>query len=442
MNQGLEIYIHDSRIDYRNMYSLNLLVFADAKITHFQRFSELLNALDSHIPNGIMVYVDNDVKKNDPDKQISKILLEKNASPLTALIGLDKSQHPEVKCYPKDTTLKTLVKDFASSVGITAQKMASMQTEEYFPLPKSFFLPGWQAVHSLYTKKEDKFEEVIKAGDIINKEIMLEDEISMLYVHSKLRLDLVNSFTSRLKFFLLESNQTKEERVANTFKGFEMVAQSMQSIGLTESTIEVANASIQSLQEMTKNSNNLQDLINLLNDDKYSLRFKHSAVACYVGTQVLRKMEEKGSNAFIMWSSMCFFHDMLLEEDSWIWINTEEQLKTSLIPKEKHPLILNHAALTAKILSQYKDLPMGIETLIKQHHGSKMGNTMDKITLGISPLAILFIVVEAWAEMYFEVDANNGIHKQTYGEFIQSLKKKFPWPNFHKNIALFEDLRF
>jgi hypothetical protein len=216
----------------------------------------------------------------------------------------------------------------------------------------------------------------------------------------------------------------------------------MQSIGLTESTIEVANASIQSLQEMTKNSSNLQDLINLLNDDKYSLRFKHSAVACYVGTQVLSKMEEKGSNAFIMWSTMCFFHDMLLEEDSWIWINTEEQLKSSLIPKEKHPLILNHAALTAKILSQYKDLPMGIETLIKQHHGSKMGNTMDKITLGISPLAILFIIVEAWAEMYFEVDGNNGIHEQTYEEFIQSLKKKFPWPNFHKNIALFQDLRF
>ena len=442
INNKLNVYLLDSRSDIRNMYCLNLLVFTNANITLFKNYQELLAAAEKAVPDGIVVYVDHEISGKEPDYHLAKILKTKNANPLVAFVGQVKTEHPLIRCYPKDTPVKTLVKDLAVNAGITAQMMASLQTGEYYPLPKIYFLPGWQAVHPLYIQNGENIEPVIKAGGLIPKTLIDNKEVTTFWVKSKNRLDLVNSFTSKLVDMLKNPNQSEKERIVNTANGYDMISQSLMHTGLNESSIKVANASIQSMEHLAKNSSSLKKLIEKIKEDSNSKKFLHSMICCFVGTQILRKLEEKGSNAFGQWTALCFFHDMTLENDDWIWVNSEAELAKLEIEGEKKTQILNHAANAAKILSQYKELPLGIDTLVKQHHGSKMGNSLGKISLGVSPLAILFIIIEEWVHMYLVTEEREGIKGSTYEAFLQSLNEKFPWPNFKSKILLLKELSF
>lgn len=438
----VSIFIVEPRIDILNIYALNLLVYTNAQIRVFANFDELLKALDDESPDGIYVNIDKDAEKSEPDFHLNKKIKLKNIDPYIAVLGLKQSQYPKISCYNRDVQVKELISNFAKKVGITAKEMSELKTEECFPLPQKYFLPGWQCVHPLHIKKDNEYVKVLEAGQFVTQELLNQyKEKEKFYVRSQFRLELVNSFTSRMVALLNDENQTVRERLDNASLSYDMVGETMRSIGLTETTIKVAKAAINSMEQAIKNIPSLLTLLENLKKDQKSARFQHSAIASFVGAQLIQKMDSTSSSHLSIWTATCFFHDMFLDKDEFIWLDDDSQvLKMEITEKEKS-LILNHARLAAKILSQHKELPLGIETIVKQHHGSKMGDSLDTISVGISPLAILFILVEEWVKQFLDFQSK-GADKFPYNQFIEYLNKKYPYPNFKKYTTLFKEVSF
>lgn len=94
-----------------------------------------------------------------------------------------------------------------------------------------------------------------------------------------------------------------------------------------------------------------------------------------------------------------FFHNITLPSEL-IFINTTEELEAFGGPPSIKKKIEEHALDSAKILTKFKSrVPLGLETIIKQHHGARDGIGFDSFSQNISPLALVFLVADEWATL-------------------------------------------
>ena len=183
----------------------------------------------------------------------------------------------------------------------------------------------------------------------------------------------------------------------------------------------------------------LKGLYETLTKNKTSYRFKHSILSCHLGLFILQKQPWSNKSHVSQWTYLCYFHDLSLTTDQQAKVQDESDYVNSKVftPEEKM-LIKHHAQMASKVLSQIKELPMGIDILVKQHHGAKMGDSL-KASMSVSVLSILFILVEGYTQ--FLLSGNEMIKTpDMVHDFIEGLFKKYPYPNYRKMIPLLRDI--
>lgn len=430
----LKVLILDDRLDYRNIFCLNMLVYTEADIKIFKDFDTLMDHLEDNSVDGVIINTTPELLKRDPDFHINNLLKLNPIRPQVFMIGLEKSPYETITCISHDEQPREIIRGLAQKAGITAQMMATSWKDEYYPLPIKYFIPGWQVVRPIYAIEGDRNVKLLTSGDIITQQF-LEDfsDIEQIYLKSEFRLEVVNSFTESIVNTLADDKISARERAVSTGTAYKMIAESINTIGLPDKSVELANNAISSMEKLVQSEPNLMKLAEMLDKDNQSLNFCHSMLLCHTGIHILKMSPWANKQHVNQWTGLCFFHDMLLSKDEWVFVESETDLKHLKATEKEKAVIKNHAKLTAKLLSQYKNLPTGIDTLVKQHHGTKMGDSLGKVSMGITPMAVLFVLLEDWVKVYIQYKEQD-MKEYDYAEFINTLYKKYPYPNFRKQI--------
>jgi response regulator RpfG family c-di-GMP phosphodiesterase len=429
------VFILESRVDYLNLYCLNLLVYVQADFVICDRFDELTRKIEENNPDLILMNIPNDEKSEGKVKKINSLLKEKVDKPICFVNATVKENYPELIINDGDFSVKELISSIARKMQISAEYMSKLHVDAYYPIPIKYILPGWQATQPLFQENKDgSFEQVLNKGEVItNKFIKLFNTDANIFCMSRYRLEVVNSFTSNIKSILESENLSTVERIAQTEIAFEMISQSIASVGLPETTLRLAKSSIRSMEKLVLEIPSISSLYNLLVADQASHRFKHMMLLSYLGQYFLKDQTWSNYNITQQWSYLCFFHDIVLDRDEYLLFEFDDDVKSSSLSDKEKTIILNHAQLAARMISQVKELPSGIDTLIKQHHGSKMGNSISSISISISPLCIIFILVEKYVHFFL---SNNESKKsaEEISVFVEGLFKTYPFPTFRKYI--------
>ena len=70
---------------------------------------------------------------------------------------------------------------------------------------------------------------------------------------------------------------------------------------------------------------------------------------------------------------------------------------------EEKTIVFNHAMNSAKMVEKFPNVPAGVTTVIKEHHGTKNGvGFADGLNTTISPLSQMFIVVEDFVDSFLK----------------------------------------
>jgi|GEM_PF-3071744 len=433
------IFLFDPRVDYLNLYCLNLMVYANAKFVIFNKFDDLVAEIKSKSPDTIFVSMANQEKVSEKLLKLNLVVKDKFVKPLCIVQAKTNEKFPELSIYAEDLSAKEVVSSVAKKMGITAKYMAELDVGEYFEIPAKYILPGWQVIYPFYAKdSEGKFKVFLNKDSYFTQELLekIKADGVELFCKSSYRLEIINSFTNNIKSLLDSSNLSLEDRFKQTNVAFNMISESVSSIGLPETTMQLARSSISSMEKIVAKQSSLGLLYDALLNDNSSKRFKHSLIASFLGQFMLKDQSWNNSHISSQWSYLCFFHDIVLTKDSYLDFHFDEEVKKnkSLNSKEKN-LILTHAQMSAKLVSQVKDIPVGIDTLIKQHHGSKMGNSLSEISLSVSPMCTIFILVENYVHFLLSGNEKKKSAEEIH-DFIESLFKKYPYPNFKKLIPL------
>ncbi len=433
------IFLFEPRVDYLNLYCLNLMVYANAKFVIFNRYEDLLAEVKAKSPDTVFVSMANQEKVSEKLLKLNLVMKDKFVKPLCIVQAKTNEKFPELNLYEEDLSAKEVVSSVAKKMGITAKYMAELDVGEYFLIPVKYILPGWQVIQPFYKKEGDgKFSVFLNKDAYFTQELVetLKAENTELFCKSSYRLEIINSFTNNIKSLLDSSSLSVEDRFKQTNVAFNMISESVSSIGLPETTMQLARSSISSMEKLVAKQNGLGSLYDALLKDGSSKRFKHALISSFIGQFVLKDQSWNNSHITSQWSYLCFFHDIVLTKDSYLDFNFDDEVKKSktLNAKEKN-LILTHAQMSAKLISQVKDIPVGIDTLIKQHHGSKMGNSLSEISLSVSPMCTIFMLVENYVHFLLSGNEKKKSAEEIH-DFIETLFKKYPYPNFKKLIPL------
>ncbi len=257
-----------------------------------------------------------------------------------------------------------------------------------------------------------------------------------LYIPTSERHDVAKVITKDIISKLSDKNSTVEEKALALDSSINVVSDSVKSYGLTKESVTLAKTAMHSIKELSKEVPSIRQLLKTLLDNKASYLYLHCQIATFVSFHIVDNSEWGTDEHKMKLSFVAFFHDIFLDSEHYARIRTNDELEKSNFSKEIKDKIKNHARFAADAINDYPKAPIGVDTIIRQHHGIVNGiGFPKKYSNEISPLAIVFIVAEEFTDLFL-----SGKDFPDVSEIVSQLESKLTGFKYRKALKCLRDL--
>ncbi|MGB0453892.1 MAG: hypothetical protein ACPGJV_09270 [Bacteriovoracaceae bacterium] len=440
--QENKVLIFDNNDFLSDIYKENLRVYVNCSCEVVRDLKEAYLEIQKQKDIGCII-VKKNIGKTAAGKSILKFLDKQNQK--TPVIVFDgeslRKEYENVVALKNLTDVRALVRIVAKIFNISAKDMLDLEVEEFFVFPAKLFFPKIKYEMTIFRKDGANHKEIKKNESFAVDELnaIKKSDDPNLYVHSLDRLKFVNMTSEIMISTLNKKNLSTEDRIIFTQISFDVVSDLVSKIGIDAHTAELAQASINSMQKLSRQIPSLDKLLEDLVNNEASYRYKRCLLVTIVGTRIIEVLKWGNQDQVNKLAFVAFFHDITLADDKLARIHSMGQLHTARLDEENVSIVLNHAVDAARLVSQYPKFPLGVDTIIKQHHGSKNGVGFDKISLNISPLSIIFIIAEEWSNL--AIDSQEKGIKLSKDKVVAHLRKKYNLPRFKEYMVGLDKLQ-
>jgi len=192
---------------------------------------------------------------------------------------------------------------------------------------------------------------------------------------------------------------------------------------IDEITIELVDESLKSIAKSIEKADALMQFIKKLKNKNSTFSFLHTYFCALLAEKLSRFFEWNTPQARDKLMYLAFFHDFSLANSELSQINSASELETSELTNAEREKVLNHANLSADLLSHFREIPFGLSQLVKEHHGSKTGiGFPENLSISISPMAMMFVVIEDFANSFIK---NNISTTEDLETILEELEAKY-----------------
>lgn len=433
------ILIHHNH-DFRKLLSINLNVYLGTEVIIANSFDDIKNIVSEN-DGQIEVILSPRIFDNvDISFKILNFLELGDLEIKTIIISNPLHEHDSAISH---SNWKEIIKKAASYLEVTAESMnkENDNLDDFYPIMVSNLTNVRVEICStdvFHRGDDNELDVIIEAGEEFPVELVDQLKISgekYLYVKKSERLKFVGQITDQILHRLRDLNLDQEELIKTSETAYETVKDLLELTGLDETTIELAEASIASMESIVSKDNSLNELLQQLRENCSGYLYQHSVMIAGISHAIISNMDWGNKEQLHKICFISFFHDITLkEEHSKLHSEKEvQQLKTTQAEKKR---ILGHANEAAELLKNYPKTPFSADAVIRQHHGALngIGFTIG-LNQSLSPLAIVFIIAESYADMllYLEPEFVNKenifnqlsktFNKGMYAQVLEVLKK-------------------
>ncbi len=441
MKENFKIILMEHRIDYRAIYGLNLSIYLEAEVVVAKTIKEVVGLIESDEVD--LVFINNDAYSQDVAQDLWRVFEEREIRAELIVIGKTLVPQDYVTVFDSKIQLRDVLQSVARIVGVTSKEMAEKVKDEYYPLPMEFVVPGWQTNVDIFVKQDSEFIKVFNEEDVIlsgELEHLEDGDLQQIYIKSKKRLKFANFVTIQLSAQLNNPDLTIDERHRVTGVAYEMVMEQARQIGITHTTMDLANDCMNSMKNIVKGVKKLDKLLSYLLRMPTSYRYKQSLLINYIGSHILKKMKWASRDQLEVFTFCSFFHNIALYKDAYVQIRDDEVLeKHKYLTRREKELISKHALAAARLVSEVPDkIPYEATIILKQHHGTSNGIGFNNISRKISPLAMVFVLAEEWAHIVLEYETET--KRPTKDEVFQQIATKYNFPDYESLLPALKSL--
>lgn len=431
MKKNFKIVLMEHRMDYRAIYGLNLSIYLEAEVLVAKTIKEVIGMMEEQEID--LVFINNDAYSQDVAEDLWKIFEEREIR--AELIVLGKTIVPQdyVTVFDSKIQLRDVLQSVARIMNVTPKDMADKFKDEYYPLPMDFVVPGWQTNVDIYVNQHNEYIKIFNIEDVIlsgELEYLEEGELQQVYIKSKQRLKFANFITIQLSAKLNNPKLAIDERHRVTGVAYEMVMEQARQIGITHTTMDLANDCMKSMKTIVKGVQKLEKLLGYLFKTPTSYRYKQSLLINYIGSHIIKKMKWASRDQLEVFTFCSFFHNIALYKDAYCKIRDDQVLeKHKYLTRREKELISKHALAAARLVSEVPDkIPYEATIILKQHHGTSNGIGFNNISRKISPLAMVFVLAEEWANIILEYEAET--KRPSKKEVYDQIAAKYSFPDY------------
>lgn len=392
-----------------SIYSANLMAYVGVacevvtshvgaleKLNTLHEFSTLLSlCMVDGIDTGLLLY---------------QGLIEEELQIPLIVLGRQSEVPDEVTVVEDCFDIQKIVATIALKMGVSAKEMATAKVPEYYPVSVRLFFSIQKVPCNIYYKTIknscDHFILIVSKDRPIWPKIKeyLDDGVVLLYVTSIDRLKIINCATREILLTLQEESpdelSVKSDRVEQGFDA--IAAQIFETEEISKEVVELGNKCMNVMMEVVKGVPNIKSLLQILMKNRSGFLYSHSIITGYICEHIIAKMPW-GSDAHTdKMKFLLFFHDMYLASiyEKYPDLDYEDKLvldqRFSDAEKEQ---VVSHASKAADVIARFPRSPMGVDTIVRQHHGTTNGMGFATIFKDdISPLSKVFIIGEAFTE--------------------------------------------
>lgn len=451
MSHGL--LITNSEI-LKDMYCLNLKAYVDLTCTIKMDLQSTLLLIEQS-PNLDVIIVEAQLKDERVALGLHNYMVARDLDEIpTIVIGKDESLKGvnNIHFIENRFDIQNLVRITAKILGITAKDMIKKGVPDYYPVPINIIKNLKNTKTNIYYKTKDKedanYIKIISIGESPNEKInkYVSEGVKQLYVPAIERLKFTNFISESIIDILNSNDISVADRIDATNLGYEFVAQHIESIESIDDIMEVSRKCVDSITLLSEENPSITSLINKLFSNKTSFAFKHCQLNAFISSYIVSTYDWGTKDHIEKLGHISFFHDILLTKEDMIKIMSNQELQQSPLNDEEKELVKTHAHKTAQLMQTLPRAPIGVDTIIKQHHGmlSGIGFEDKKFSNNLSPLAIIFIVAEFFSSEILKSETIiNG--KISYDQFdkeevFSRMLKFFSNSQYKRSIKALENL--
>ena len=451
MSHGL--IVTDSYI-LKDLYNLNFKAYVDLSCTVKSNLEDTLSLLEQGIHLDLIV-AQTEIDGEDVASSIYNYIIARDLEDIPIItIGEDPALKNKSNVYSIDSkfNIKELLQLTAKILKISAKDMAEKNVPEYYPIPVSSLSHVDIVETSIFylDKETDKYFSVIDEGTSPTAKIhnYIEEGITNLYIDSSKRLFFANFISKNIISVLKSENISSSERVEIANIGYEFIAQYIDDIESIDDLLEISAQCVNSVSLIIEEHPKLNSLLQNLFLNKTSYPFKHCQLNAFISSFIIERLDWGTKEHAEKMAFISFYHDILLSKKEYIIIDNNKDLENAELNDAEKELIKNHAYRTSILVQQLSRSPIGVDTIIKQHHGmlSGIGFEKKRFSNNLSPLTIIFIIAEAFGNaILMSEEVKNGICNYDnfdINDVLSNLYIKFPNSNYTRAIRTLEEFNF
>ncbi|MCT4641196.1 MAG: hypothetical protein N4A33_02790 [Bacteriovoracaceae bacterium] len=426
--------------ELNKVYALNLEAYTNTNIIKRQNAADTIELL-SILPN-IDLIITNSTIEEETTALMLATYIEKNKLDIPIIItGQCSDLKGKYPILPIGVKWQELAQNVAKVMGISSEQLKVKIMPEYFPISIKYFYEVKLSPCDLYIriKKADQYNYIkrLHMNDHFTKENIQEYENNGLrhfYVEQKNKDAFTTFMTNKLIEKLENKNLPIAQRLQSNAAAYDLIKEKIKVVGLDEQTIDLANASIESMVIAVKQSPKLAELLRDLLSNKVSFAYQKAHFLTVIGDFILSKQSWYQQKHLDLFTFCAFFSDISLDTKEQMLISTTEQLKNSNLSEQEKSQVCNHAKESAKICAEHPDFTTYLNMIITQHHGNMegIGFELDHED-ELHPISKVFIIADQ-----FVTHILNPSLPTDKKVIIKELRSMYPQSSFQKIISLLE----
>ncbi len=431
------LLISDNEV-LNSLYSVNLKIYAGLECDVRNSLEEIVDIIEAEDFNYSMVISLCMIGDQDTALLVYHYLVENERESIPLIVMGKQSEVPtEVQQLGNLFDVKLLIGQVATSLNITAQDMVNREVPDYYPMPIRLFFPLKNApCNTFYQVRSSdgvvEYLTIFEENEGVWPKIRsyLDEGVHVLYVEAKNRFSLAKLVTNQLIEDMngLSERSETSEKLDKVELGIETVAEQIFDGEMTKEIVELSHQCMNTLAEVIEELPDLKGLLRDLTSNKSGFLYSHSVIAGFVASHILDNIEWGGESHKEKLKFVLFFHDMhlvsvykkypdLMYEENLIFDNR--------LSEEEKEVVISHANEAADAIKRFPKCPMGVDSIIRQHHGTANGlGFATTYKDDISPLAKVLIVAEAFTEELLK-SIHRG-NKVDISVLVEELCLKFP----------------
>jgi hypothetical protein len=442
-----QVILIKPELELSKIIKLNLMKGYDVEVIEKAHVQDAIDLIEI-LPNVEMLIIK---ETNENLSHLQELINFLNSSSLTIYLLIIGKHHSNYKYQfnlDPGTSWKSIVESVGKIMGKDYKEEGPIESG-FVPVPVIYFLNITELslgcdVYIRVRKSDSEFQYIkrLNSTDNFHREDIeryRKQGLEEFYVSREHFPAFVNFVSDKLTLQLSTKNLKSDEKMLLSSDVYELTLEKIQSLGIDERTMELVEENLKAIGESIGNKGALTEYFNLLRKNKLSYGYAHSYLMCLMLNKINKYFNWITPTVREKINYVCYFHDVSLGDDKLSKITTKEEMSKANLSSEQLKSVMYHANKSAEIIEKVNQIPIGVSALIREHHGVKTGvGFSEEISTAISPISMMFIVVEDFVSNFLKI-SDNPTDAQVL-EIMTSLQSKYTKLTYSETVMAIKDI--